>query len=131
MIKYSIKENHSERITMKNGLSTNSVISLMEDNEGNIWLSTKGYGVMKYSSSVFVHYTIKDGLVANYAGSIVQYNQEELLINSGSAISRLKMNDTIIPFSEKFPSKIHLRRGLKWSGALFFVKFLSFSFGLS
>ncbi len=107
LIKYNPKTKISEKITTKNGLPTNDVLGLMEDFEGNIWMSCWGYGAVKYSGSMFVHYITKDGLLGNYGGALIQLSNNDLLVNSGTEISRVKPNGTILPFEQKVSSKIY------------------------
>ena len=121
LIKYSIQENKFVQISMKNGLPKSSITALIEDREGNIWMACLGYGAVKYSGAAFVHYNIKDGLLMNYAGTIVQDKNKDLLINSAYSISRLKQNDTIVPFEENWGGKIHTiynsKKGVLWVAA--------------
>ena len=47
------------------GLRTSRLSSLFEDAEGNLWISTEGQGITRYSGGVFTTYTAEDGLPAN------------------------------------------------------------------
>ncbi len=115
---FSLTEGRTEKITVRNGLPNNSVLGLMEDREGNIWMSCWGYGAVKYAGSVFVHYKAADGLLTDYAGAITQEENGDLLVNSGFEISRLKRDGSIVPFEEKINSKIFCihksKKGILW-----------------
>lgn len=52
--------------TEKDGLSYNTVYGILEDNEGDLWLSTDS-GISKFNpgSTTFYNYNIKDGLIFN------------------------------------------------------------------
>jgi len=52
--------------TTNNGLSDNTVYSILDDDRGNLWLSTN-YGISAFniSNESFVNYTANDGLTSN------------------------------------------------------------------
>ncbi len=50
--------------TEKEGLSGNSVWSILEDRHGNLWFGTYG-GVSMYNGKTFTHFTQKEGLSNN------------------------------------------------------------------
>ncbi len=58
--------------TDKQGLPNNTVKSIMEDENGNIWFGTHGGGVSKYNGMIFSHYTEKEGLSNNIVLSVFQ-----------------------------------------------------------
>ncbi len=55
-----------EHYTEKHGLPTNSIYGLLEDGEGNFWISTN-FGLAKFDPRTerFKHYTEEDGLQSN------------------------------------------------------------------
>lgn len=51
--------------TVDQGLTSNIVNSLIEDNEGNLWIGTDGGGVCSFNGESFTHFAEKDGLLSN------------------------------------------------------------------
>ena len=46
------------------------ITQIKEDQDGNLWFSRDGYGVVKYDGASFVHYLKKDGLHSNHVTEI-------------------------------------------------------------
>lgn len=42
--------------------SPDRISAVVEDQDGNLWLGTDGYGLCKYDGKAFTHYTLADGL---------------------------------------------------------------------
>ncbi len=52
--------------TEKDGLANNSVYSILEDNDGNLWLATnKGISRFDIEKKTFINYDVSDGLQSN------------------------------------------------------------------
>ena len=54
----------------KDGLCGNAVVSIAEDQEGNLWFGTHS-GLSKYSGGTFTNYTKKEGLCADQVSNIL------------------------------------------------------------
>ncbi|MGV6861412.1 MAG: two-component regulator propeller domain-containing protein [Putridiphycobacter sp.] len=54
------------------GMASSYVLSILEDQNGNIWFGTYGGGVSKYNAETFTHYTEKEGLSNDYVFSILE-----------------------------------------------------------
>jgi signal transduction histidine kinase/ligand-binding sensor domain-containing protein/DNA-binding response OmpR family regulator len=54
------------RFTKANGLSNNSILKILEDKSGNLWISTF-YGISKFNpgQKTFKNYSLSDGLLSN------------------------------------------------------------------
>jgi ligand-binding sensor domain-containing protein len=65
VFKWSPGTNYSQ-YTVKNGLNSNVVISILVDREGNVWMGTDGSGVIKLSGEAFVNYSQRDSLPGDY-----------------------------------------------------------------
>ncbi|ANQ50340.2 response regulator [Flammeovirga sp. MY04] len=65
-------------ITVEDGLSSNSIKSIEEDSEGNLWLSSN-HGLIKYQprSNQFVNYVQSDGLQANEFEDLVSFTRKD------------------------------------------------------
>ncbi len=58
--------------TDRNGLSINTIIAIMKDMEGNLWIGTDGKGILKFSGNAIVSYSVKEGLNSDIVMSISQ-----------------------------------------------------------
>jgi len=69
------KKNTSQNFTTyttEQGLANNTVLSITQDQSGNLWMGTNGGGVSKYDGESFTTYTTQQGLANNYVFSITQ-----------------------------------------------------------
>lgn len=64
--------------TSEDGLTANSIRSILKDSKGNIWFGTRENGVSKYDGSTFTSYTKKDGLADDYVKSILEDKEGNL-----------------------------------------------------
>ena len=71
LLKYDGK--NFQHFDQKNGLNSNVITCTIEDEEGNIWISSRGVGLTKYSGDRFVLYDKKtSNLSSNMVRSIYQ-----------------------------------------------------------
>jgi signal transduction histidine kinase/ligand-binding sensor domain-containing protein len=54
------------------GLGSNCVLSLLQDNEGDLWVGTRGGGVSRFDGGEVVTYSTVDGLAGDTVQSILQ-----------------------------------------------------------
>ncbi len=47
--------------TEKDGLSHNSILSIVQDPKGNLWFGTNGNGITRYDGKTFAQFTMKEG----------------------------------------------------------------------
>jgi len=59
------------RFNKENGLSSNQIYKMMEDNEGNSWFASLGQGVMMFNDEKFLNYGPADGLIGNQVFNIL------------------------------------------------------------
>jgi len=64
---------HSTNISVSEGLLTNSIYDIFQDELGNMWFATD-LGVCKYNGYKFTNYTTKNGLTHNVVFQINEYN---------------------------------------------------------
>jgi len=86
-----IKENIKfQNYTEKEGLIDNYIITMIEDYEHNLWLGTKGAGIMKFDGeNVIANYTMEDGLADNVIFSFVEDRENNLWIGTkGGGVSK-------------------------------------------
>jgi ligand-binding sensor domain-containing protein len=69
LIRYDPVKGFSKNYTIDNGLPSNVILGILEDEGGNLWISTDN-GLSKFNGRVFKNYTIKDGL----PGNVFNYN---------------------------------------------------------
>ena len=74
--------------TEKEGLSNNSVGSILEDKSGNLWFGTNGGGVSKYDGKSFTHFTENEGLSNNTVWSILEDKSGNLWFGTDGGVSK-------------------------------------------
>ncbi len=77
---------HFERYTETNGLANNTIKSILEDGQGNLWLSTnKGLIEFNPEKETAFNYNLKDGLQANeFSEAAAFYRKNGEMIFGGS-----------------------------------------------
>jgi len=81
--------------TEKEGLSHNSVMSILEDKSGNIWFGTYGGGVSKYDGKSFTHFTEKEGLSHNVVLSILEDKSGNIWFGTRFGLSKLTQSKSV------------------------------------
>ena len=75
--------------TVNDGLPSDSVWSMLEDREGNLWFGTSGGGVCRYDGHTFATLTRNDGLASDHIWSILEDREGNLWFGtSGGGLSR-------------------------------------------
>ena len=92
-------------LTQADGLASNTVLTIFEDKQGNIWFGTT-HGITRYDGNKFLTFTTEDGLLHNTVGLIFEDKQGMLWFADGMLSSFLKRGKTqdmswmITPLSE-------------------------------
>lgn len=85
------KENAFQRYTAKDGLNSNSLLSLCVDEKGDLWVGSSGGGLTRLSGGVFAPYTDKGELRFGTIWSILNAKDSSLWIGTASAgVFRIK-----------------------------------------
>ena len=84
--------NNMQYLDVDQGMASSYVISMLEDNKGNLWFGTSGGGVSMYDGASFTHFTEKEGLSNNRVFSILEDNKGNLWMSTDNGISCIKQN---------------------------------------
>ena len=71
-----------EYLTENEGLPSRQISSVLIDNEGNIWLTSKRGGLVQLRNSNFVNISVDDGLSSQYTNIIHQLNDGKFLVGN-------------------------------------------------
>ncbi len=98
------------------------VLSICQDNNGNIWFGTNNGGVSKYDGNKFINYTEADSLINNVVFSIEEIKDGRMLFGTNGGLSILtgkkfyNINDsTGLPHNRVFKT-IQDNNGTVWIG---------------
>jgi signal transduction histidine kinase/ligand-binding sensor domain-containing protein/CheY-like chemotaxis protein len=79
---------HFKHTNSKGSLSNNTVVYLMQDHTGNIWLCTfDGLNRFNPATGTFTHFTVKDGLANNLTYAILEDHNYNLWISTDNGLS--------------------------------------------
>ena len=111
-----------KQVTKTHGFTSNSVTSLFEDAERNLWFGTYGNGVFQLSTEAISLFDQVDNIDLSNIESITQTNNGEIILASYSqGIVKMKGTDFIRnPFSNR-PPFFRYTTGLAAKGRLTFV----------
>lgn len=101
--------NSFRRYTTKNGLTSDLIICVEEDNAGNLWLGTAANGVMKIARNGFTTYRQDDGFSHIHINSIYEDETRQLLVNSDHWYINLFDKDHFTPVRANLPETERLR----------------------
>jgi ligand-binding sensor domain-containing protein len=76
-----------EIYNIKNGLGSDSVWSLAEDKEGNIWVGSLNNGVSKFDGKMWTIYNVANGLIDNSVLSIAQDGYGRMWFGTSGGLS--------------------------------------------
>jgi ligand-binding sensor domain-containing protein len=71
----------------ENGLGSDSVRTLFEDKEGNIWVGTWNKGVCKFDGKMWTTYNVSSGLIDNSVLSIAQDGYDRMWFGTDGGLS--------------------------------------------
>ncbi|MEO9572126.1 MAG: two-component regulator propeller domain-containing protein [Polaribacter sp.] len=81
--------------SIKNGLTSNAILSLHEDRKENIWIGTRGGGLNKYIKSLnkFKHYGKSNELTSNTISAIEEDKNGNLWLSSQNGLIRFDLKN--------------------------------------
>ena len=118
---YRICGGVADHYGVSDGLSGNSVGSLFEDREGNIWVTTDG-GLDMFRDTALISYTTRQGVPDSQFNSVVALRNGEVWIGTGGALNILRKQDGKTPiFDQKLSGKavgpmLEDHSGVVWLG---------------
>jgi ligand-binding sensor domain-containing protein/serine phosphatase RsbU (regulator of sigma subunit) len=80
-------------VQQKDGLTSNTISSVTEDNRGNIWIATYGAGVCEYNGKVFTTYDVRSGLHGEKTNAIVADKHGNVWIGNENGLDRFDGNN--------------------------------------
>ena len=84
-----INNNQIEQLNTQSGLPNNRVLSLLQDFENSIWIGTNG-GLMRLRKAPFTSWTKKRQLNGDYVRSIIDIDDQSVLVGSSEGLSLIK-----------------------------------------
>ena len=101
--------------TEKEGLSNNSVLSLLEDKRGNLWFGTYGGGVNMVRSGYITHFTEREGLSNNIVQSLLEDRNGNIWVSTEKGLNLLVFEANSIQDDTGYPKirNYGLQDGLK------------------
>ena len=97
-----IHQGRTDCFTRADGLSSNTVSSIFEDREGNIWVATVS-GLDRFHDSAVTMVSVKQGLSSNYVHSVVATQDGSVWLGTLNGLNRLK--DGTITIYQKHRAK--------------------------
>jgi ligand-binding sensor domain-containing protein/serine phosphatase RsbU (regulator of sigma subunit) len=78
------------------------VVSITNDQKGNLWIATSENGVFKFSNNNFVNYSVQDGLKSNYTYAIKTDVNGYVWVGHRGGLSKISTgNDEIITYDHE------------------------------
>lgn len=81
--------------SIENGLTSNAILSLHEDQQENIWIGTRGGGLNLYvkNSNNFIHFGKSDGLMSNTVSAIEEDQNKNLWLSTQDGLIRFDVKN--------------------------------------
>ena len=87
------------------GLTSNGILCLLEDAEGNVWIGSNGDGLFMTTGDYFSHYNEKTGLSNVLVQSIKQDSSGEFWIATAGGAYKMTLNALGTPLFKPFEAK--------------------------
>jgi ligand-binding sensor domain-containing protein/serine phosphatase RsbU (regulator of sigma subunit) len=76
-----------------NGLLSNQILDIMEDNEGNYWFASFGQGAIMFDDEKFLCYSQKEGLTGNLALTILFSSDDFFYVATEEGLTKFRKED--------------------------------------
>ncbi|MEK7280667.1 MAG: two-component regulator propeller domain-containing protein, partial [Nitrospirota bacterium] len=93
VIRYNKKNEGQVVYTIKDGLRSQSILSIARDREGIKWFGTNGGGLTSYDGKRWKTYDSKDGLVDEYVWSIAFEPDGTMWVGTWYGVNKIKRPD--------------------------------------
>jgi signal transduction histidine kinase/CheY-like chemotaxis protein/ligand-binding sensor domain-containing protein/HPt (histidine-containing phosphotransfer) domain-containing protein len=108
--------------TKDNGLASNVISSVFEDNQHNIWVAGWPAGVSKITADTIITYNTDDGLADNRVWRICQDSQGDIWFGTSQGATRFDgRNFTTYQMAGNTPNDNWITRILEYDGTLLFA----------
>jgi signal transduction histidine kinase/ligand-binding sensor domain-containing protein len=84
------KNGRFTQYTVRDGLSSETVLALYQDPQGDVWVGTVDGGLVQLREGRFGVYTVEDGLPHNFVAAVFEDSQSNLWLGTNGGLSRLK-----------------------------------------
>lgn len=92
---YGLRNGKLLRFAKSNGLSSNQILSVLEDREGSLWIGTTDGGLNRIKDQRIANYTEREGLVENKVWTVFEDRDRMLWAGSGEgALSQMRPGST-------------------------------------
>ena len=84
------KNNQFKKYNLENGINSVKILTVLVDDENNLWLGSNGKGVSKlnYHGDIFANYSVDHGIANDIVTSIFEDSQGAMWIGSDGGITR-------------------------------------------
>ncbi len=84
LVFYHAQDSVWTNISTREGLPNKNIISILQDDWGNIWFATSGGGVLKYLGQFFIHYDESEGVHGDRIYAINENENGDILFSASS-----------------------------------------------
>lgn len=70
------------------GLSSSTILSMLEDKSGNLWLGTKGRGVNRYDGKTFRYYSLKENFSGDNVWAILESKKGDIWFGTNGGATK-------------------------------------------
>jgi ligand-binding sensor domain-containing protein/serine phosphatase RsbU (regulator of sigma subunit) len=110
-----------------NGLKTNQVVGITEDQQGGRWFSTMGNGMLRYTNKLFTRYDASGALVDNQVSAICAGEADQFYVGTDEGLTLFRFeNDRLLKLEhyntqsgllDNKINAIYYREGRLWIGS--------------